>query len=136
MLWRVAEKPEASAELKFTDNASIADGFKDAVAWGVENGIIKGYEDGSFRPNQNISRAQMATFMFRYLNSIHYVFGEVTPVDFDDADQIAGAYKDAVDVIVSLGIMKGTSETTFAPNRAANRGMCATVMLRMFNLLH
>ncbi len=136
MLWRAADKPAASGELKFTDADQIAAAYKDAVVWGVSNGIIKGYDDGSFRPDQNISRAQMATFMFRYLNSIGYVFGDVQPASFADAGQIAGAYKDAVDAIVSLGIMNGTSATTFAPNATANRGMSATVMLRLFNLLH
>ena len=137
MLWRAVGEPAAGGSLKFTDSASIANAYKDAVTWGVSKGIIQGYDDGSFRPNQNISRAQMATFMFRYLNNVeHYYYGDVQPVSFADADQIAGAYKDAVDAIVSLGIMNGTSATTFAPNATANRGMSATVMLRMFNLLH
>ena len=136
MLWRAAGQPAASGSLKFTDSASIANAFKDAVAWGAENGIVKGYEDGSFRPTQNISRAQMATFMYRYLNTVGYDFGDVQPVSFADAGLIAGAYKDAVDAIVSAGIMNGTSATTFAPNTTATRGMSATVILRLFNLLH
>jgi len=137
MLWRVAGQPVGSGELKFTDNASIANAYKAAVLWGTSNGVIKGYNDGSFKPDQNISRAQMAAFMYRYLKDVAgYDFGDVQPVTFSDADQIANAYKTSVDAIVSAGIMRGTSETTFAPNGTANRGMSATVMLKMYNLLY
>ena len=136
MLWRVAGQPAAEGILEFEDSASIANAYKDAVVWGVNEGIIQGYADGNFRPDQNISRAQMATFMYRYLNSVGYDFGDVQPAEFVDADQIASAYKDAVNAIVSAGIMNGTSATVFAPNATANRGMSAAVMLRMYNLIY
>ncbi|MBS7366027.1 MAG: S-layer homology domain-containing protein, partial [Oscillospiraceae bacterium] len=68
MLYRVAGSPEVEIpegkteiELGFTDADTISDEYKTAVAWGVQNGIIKDYEDKTFRPNQAISRAQMAT---------------------------------------------------------------------------
>lgn len=136
MLWRAAGEPSAKADISFADADKIADAYKAAVAWGVKNGVILGYEDNTFRPDQNISRAQMATFMYRYLKDVAgYDFGKVEPVSFSDAGTIADAYKDAVDAIVSAGIMNGMSNTTFAPDATANRGMSATVMLRMYNLL-
>ena len=137
MLWRAAGEPAASTSLKFTDKGSIAVPYQTAVAWGVSKGIIQGYGDNTFRPDQNISRAQMATFMYRYMKNVAgYDFGSIQPAAFKDADQIAGAYKDAVDAIVSAGIMNGTSAAAFAPNDTANRGMAATVLLRMYNILH
>ena len=105
--------------------------------WGVANDIIKGYSDGSFRPNQNISRAQMAAIMYRYMANVeNYSFGKISSVCFSDAGQIDSAYREAVDAIVSAGIMSGTASGTFEPNGTANRGMAATVMLRMYKLLH
>ena len=106
-----------------------------AVAWGVENKVISGYGDNSFRPNQNISRAQMATFMYKYMkNVVGYDFGEAEPCGFDDYAEIAAPYVDAVNAIVSAGVMNGMNATTFAPNGTANRGMAATVMLRVYEL--
>ena len=137
MLYRAAGSPEVkNAELKFTDAADIAEAYVTAVAWGVENGVVQGYGDDTFRPNQNISRAQMATFMYRYLKDVaEYDFGDVKPCGFADADQVAAPYVDAVNAIVSAGIMNGMNATTFAPNGTANRGMAATVMLRAYDLV-
>ncbi len=137
MLYRAAGSPEVkNAELKFTDAADIAEAYVTAVAWGVENGVVQGYGDDTFRPNQNISRAQMATFMYRYLKDVaEYDFGDVKPCGFADADQVAAPYVDAVNAIVSAGIMNGMNATTFAPNGTANRGMAATVMFRAYDLV-
>ena len=136
MLYRAAGSPEVkNADLKFADAGTIAKDYVTAVAWGVENKVINGYEDNTFRPNQNISRAQMATFMYRYMKDVlGYEFGEVKPCGFADENEIAAPYVDAVNAIVSAGVMNGMNATTFAPNNTANRGMAATVMLRVHNL--
>ncbi len=136
MLYRAAGSPEVkSAALEFADAGTIAAPYVTAVAWGVENKVISGYGDNSFRPNQNISRAQMATFMYRYMkNVVGYDFGEAEPCGFDDYAEIAAPYVDAVNAIVSAGVMNGMNAATFAPNNTANRGMAATVMLRVYGL--
>lgn len=136
MLYRAAGSPEVkSTALEFADSGMIAKDYVTAVAWGVENKVISGYGDNSLRPNQNISRAQMATFMYRYMkNVVGYDFGEAEPCGFDDYAEIAAPYVDAVNAIVSAGVMNGMNATTFAPNGTANRGMAATVMLRVYEL--
>ena len=136
MLYRAAGSPEVkNTTLEFNDADTIAKDFVTAVAWGVENKVISGYGDNTFRPDQNISRAQMATFMYRYMKDVvGYDFGDVKPCGFKDANQIAAPYVDAVNAIVSAGVMNGMNATTFAPNDTANRGMAATVILRVHNL--
>ena len=141
MLWRAYGEPEAkSTDLDFKDAANIPDVYKTAVAWGVENGIIKGYEDGTFRHSEPISRAQMATFSYRLLV---LVYGEEAPDDykkpfgFKDAASIAAPYVDAVNVCANLGIILGFDTDndgegdTFRPNATANRGQAATIVLRL-----
>ncbi len=137
MLYRAAGSPEVkSTDLKFDDASAIDKNYLTAVAWGVENGVVLGYEDNTFRPDVKISRAQMATFMYRYLNDVaEYAFGDVTPCGFADADQVAAPYVDAVNAIVSAGVMNGMNAQTFAPNGTANRGMAATVMFRAYDLM-
>ncbi|MBP3484297.1 MAG: S-layer homology domain-containing protein [Oscillospiraceae bacterium] len=136
MLYRAAGSPEVkNSELEFSDADTIAKPFVTAVAWGVENKVISGYGDNTFRPDQNISRAQMATFMYRYMKDVAgYDFGDVKPCGFEDANQIAAPFVDAVNAIVSAGVMNGMNAKTFAPNNTANRGMAATVILRVHNL--
>lgn len=137
MMYRAVNAPKSNGSLNFKDNGAIAEAYKNAVAWGVSNKIILGYNDNTFRPNQNISRAQMATFVYRYMKNIaNYNFGNVTPVNFSDKAQIESPYVEAVNAIVSAGIMNGTSATTFAPNGTANRGMAAKVMFGVYDLLN
>lgn len=136
MLWRAAGEPKVSGTLKFADSSKISKDYKAAVIWGVKEGIIAGYGDNTFRPGTNISRAQMATFMYRYMKNVeHYNFGIVKPLTFADKDIIAAPYVDAVKAICSVGIMNGISGNRFDPNGTANRGMAATVILRMAKLL-
>ena len=66
MLWRAAGKPEASGNVSFGDAATIADYAKDAAAWTEKNGIINGIS-GNFEPRSNVTRAQVAAILQRYL---------------------------------------------------------------------
>lgn len=45
---------------------------EDDIVWGIENGLVRGYEDGSFRPSQTLTRAEMLALLRRYDN---YRFG-------------------------------------------------------------
>lgn len=138
MLWRAAGEPVVAGTLKFADSSKIAKDYKAAVIWGVSKGIIEGYTDNTFRPTANITRAQMATFMYRYMKNVeHYNFGvsALKPLTFSDKGMIAAPYLDAVRAICGEGIMNGTSATTFSPNGTANRGMAATVILRMYKVM-
>lgn len=67
MLYRYAGSPESGSDLSsVTDAADIADCYRAAAAWAVKQGIITGFEDGSFRPDLPISRAQLAVILARY----------------------------------------------------------------------
>ena len=135
MLWRMAGEPQAeNTELSFADAAEIAAPYQAAVAWGVEMGIINGYGDGTFRPDQTISRAQMATFMYRFCGLI---FGdEVSELTgsagFVDEAQFDANYADAINFIANIGVMNGVDTApTFDAYSTANRGMAATVLVRL-----
>ena len=146
MLYRVAGSPEVEIpegkteiELGFTDADTISDEYKTAVAWGVQNGIIKGYEDKTFRPNQAISRAQMATMLYRYL-SLEDVWGAAPDelkkaYDFTDKDDIAAPFVEAVNVMANMGYIKGFADGHFGPNETVTRGQAATVFVRIFDAI-
>lgn len=142
MLYRMsgAAAPEEAA-LDFSDADSIAEPFLDAVSWGVETGIIKGYEDNTFRPNLPITRAQMATFMARFMLMTE-TFDDAKmdelkkPCSFVDSADIAAPYVESVNIIANLGLMQGFGNGVFAPNGTANRGMAATILMRAYQLLY
>ena len=65
ILHRLEGSPRAGTP-PFTDVA--ADSYcADAVAWAEKNGIVRGFEDGTFRPEGRITRQQLAALLFRYL---------------------------------------------------------------------
>ena len=147
MLYRVAGSPEVEIpegkteiELGFTDADTISDEYKTAVAWGVQNGIIKGYEDDTFRPNQAISRAQMATMLYRYL-TLEDVWGAASDemkatYDFTDKDDIAAPYVEAVNYMANMEFIKGFADGHFGPDETVTRGQAATVFARIFDAVN
>lgn len=67
-LWRIAGRPSPkTTNGKFSD-VPKANSFYKAILWASENGIVKGYSDGTFRPDQNCTRGQIVTFIYRYVN--------------------------------------------------------------------
>ena len=147
MLYRVAGSPEVEIpegkteiELGFTDADTISDEYKTAVAWGVQNGIIKGYEDDTFRPNQAISRAQMVTMLYRYL-TLEDVWGAASDemkatYDFTDKDDIAAPYVEAVNFMANMEFIKGFADGHFGPDETVTRGQAATVFARIFDAVN
>lgn len=67
MLHRFAGSPKASADLKaFKDSADIMNDYRAAAQWALEEGIVTGFEDNTFRPDVTIDRAQLAVILARY----------------------------------------------------------------------
>ena len=66
MLYRAAGSPAVSGSLSFRDKGAIAPEYADAVLWAQENQVAGGFEDGSFRPNDPVTRAQMAVLLAAY----------------------------------------------------------------------
>ena len=118
-LWRAAGCPEpVSADIDFTDAAEIAEPFRAAIAWAAENGITTGYGDGSFRPNEVVTRAQFVTFLWRCEGKPE---SEGSLDAFADADMIAEPYRAAVAWATEKGITVGYEDGTFRPNLACAR---------------
>ncbi|MDR3148950.1 MAG: S-layer homology domain-containing protein [Oscillospiraceae bacterium] len=68
MLWRFSGEPKANATLSFADTGKIRGYASEAVRWAVEQGIITGYEDNTFRPQNSATRAETAVILQRWLN--------------------------------------------------------------------
>ena len=64
------EKAESENELNFADSESISEYARAAVAYLSGLGVINGFEDNTFRPNELATRAQAAVIMCKYLNSV------------------------------------------------------------------
>ena len=124
-LWRAAGSPAAKSDaMPFTD-VKAGSYYETAVLWAVENGITKGTTATTFSPEQNCSRAQIVTFLWRSEKSP--AAGTVNP--FTDV-KASAYYADAVLWAVKKDVTKGTTATTFSPNDNCTRAQIVTFLYR------
>jgi hypothetical protein len=89
-------------------------------------GITQGYDDGTFRPNQAVTRAQMATFLTRAL--------DLEPADTQAFGDVSGVHAPGVAAVAAAGITQGYDDGTFRPNQAVTRAQMATFLTRALDL--
>ena len=126
ILWRLQGSPEAEAEETFTDVAP-GDWYADAIAWAAEKGVAEGYEDGSFRPNDAITREQLAAMLWRYAGSPE-ADGDLSA--FADGADTSSWAEQAMSWAVARGLLTGVDNDRLAPGGQATRAQTATLLMR------
>ncbi len=102
-----------------------------AVKWAAANGITAGGKDGLFRPNDSITREQLATFLYRYNNYKGYVVAKQADLSaFSDSGSVASYAKDALSWANGTGLVNGTSDGRLNPSGGATRGQAAAILHR------
>ena len=130
ILYRIAGEPESTATNPFAD---VADGqwYTNAVIWAAENGIVKGVNTTTFAPNDQITREQIATILFRYAKAEKV---EDKLAGFPDAEKVSDYAADAMAWAVEQGLINGISEsdgkTYLAPQETATRAQIAVILMR------
>ena len=119
----------------FTD---VEDGlwYSDAVEWAYVNDVISGYPDNTFKPNQNISRQEMAKIMAQFLKARgnELLEGEDCTVKFKDGATISSWALDSVNAVVAASLMQGDDQGKLNPLNTATRAEFSAVLLRMMEL--
>lgn len=116
--------------LTFTDHDQIGGWAKQAVAQAVQAGIVVGFSDGSFRPNTQITRVEMAVMVARALQL--ELNANALP-GFADDEAIPQWAKGAVEAIRKLGIVDGRGGNRFVPNETASRAEATVMLLRLLD---
>lgn len=99
-----------------------------AVNWAWRSGIAKGYGDGSFRPDEPVTREQLAALVQRYCERFGAMGeGAAGSIAFADADRISAWAADAVAYCSQHGIMTGYDDRRFGPQDAFTRCQMAKV---------
>ena len=120
------------ADSGFSDVAADA-WYAPVVAWAKENGYVSGYPDGTFKPNQSVTREEFCTIMSRYLQKQGADY-PVTAVTFTDESQIAGYAKEHVAYCAGIGLVNGVGNDRFDPKADTERAQAATIMVRLVQL--
>ena len=132
MLYRFEGTPKVDAELPFTD---VAEGawYAEAIRWAAANGIVNGYGDGTFGPNDQLTREQLAVILCRYAGykGIDTGAGERKPLSsFNDAAAVSGWADKSMRWVVDAGIIQGVGNDTVSPKTSATRAQVATMLMR------
>jgi exo-poly-alpha-galacturonosidase len=119
-----------TGELKAVSFKDINESWaKDAIMALASNGIINGYEDGTFQPGANITRAEMIAMISRIIN-LNTVQGP-SNIAFNDIDKWNKAQ---IEAAAKAGIINGLGEGSFAPGKNSTRAEALTVLLRSLQL--
>ena len=102
-----------------------SDWFYDAVMEAYEAGIVKGMSSSTFAPGGTTTRGQLVTMLHRMAKEPAWT------VEAGFTDLTQDYYRAAVCWAAEQGIVKGYSETTFAPERSITREELVTVLYRM-----
>ena len=122
----------AKGESTFADVPSTA-WYYNAVSVASQLGIVSGYGDGNFGPNDLITRQDMALMTYKTAKimnkSLEPVNAEIT---FEDSHEIADYAFEAVMTLQKAGIINGMTDTTFEPHSNATRAQSAKVIFDTF----
>lgn len=122
------ENGSANTSGSFSD---VADGawYADAVNWAAENGIVNGYEDGTFRPDAPLTREQMAAFLYNYAAYKGYDVSATNDLaQFSDAAQVSSWAADVVKWAVGADLLHGVGDDKLAPTGTATRAEVAAIL--------
>lgn len=133
ILWNLEGAPAHTADCPFKD-VPAASWFSSAVMWAYETGITGGTSATTFSPNDNVSREQMATFLYRYANKKGIPMNTAVKTKFADDSGIASYAKTAVYAMNGSGVISGIGNHMFAPKATATRAQTAAVIDRMLKL--
>ncbi len=117
-------RPVVNYLLQYGD---VAEGvwYTEAIRWATSRGIVGGYGNGTFGPNDNITREQLAVMLWRYAGSPAATDKEL---HFTDADQASGFALEALRWAVENGIINGYGDGLLGPQGQATRAQVAQML--------
>ncbi len=98
--------------------------YSEAVAFCVQNKIIGGYSDGTIRPNENITRAEISAIISRFYKTENLEQTPLTDIENSWA-------KNAITNLYNNGVLSGYEDKTFKPNRTATRAEFVSLVNRL-----
>ncbi len=131
VLYRMEGEPAVSGAQVYEDVA-LNRWYTDAVEWADGNGVVNGYGNGKFGPNDPITREQMAAVLYRYARykGVDVSVGENTNIlSFKDAEDVSGYAVAAMQWACGVGMIQG-SYGNLMPLANTTRAQAAAIFQR------
>lgn len=138
ILYRMEGSPSVSAYNPFVD-VPLDQWYTSAVIWASKYGIVNGFGNGLFKPNDPITREQMATMLYRFAlykgdrcepgsGTNYLLYGLM----FSDISSISDYAKNAMRWAVGESLITGMGDGILAPQGQATRAQMATILNRCY----
>lgn len=128
ILYAMAGEPAVTGESPFTD-VPAGCWYTDAIVWAAQNGIVCGFGDGTFRPNEAVTRAQAAVMLYGYAA---FTGADVTAradlSAYSDAGQIPAWAMDAMQWANARRLIVGRDSSHLAPDGKTTRAEMAAIL--------
>lgn len=131
-------RPSARPAQEFTDVQGLSIRAREAIDQLLQLDITQGKTRNTFDPNAPVTRRQMALFLYRFLDLAPVGPGGIDVEDafpddrhFEDLRNQPLSVYDAVRTLFEMGVLEGTSSTTFSPGRKVTRAEMALALTRM-----
>ena len=130
MLWRMEGEPEYHGMLDFTD-VDLDSWYAPAVRWAASEGIVNGYNETTFGPNDSVTREQLATILCRYAKSSGQDVDKYASLSvYADSGKISDWAKSSLRWAIASGIIHGMEDNVLSPDTEATRAQVATMLMR------
>ena len=133
VLYRMVGQPAVSGSSGFSD---VPKGkyYSNAVIWAQGLGVVKGFEDGTYRPNDNVTREQLAAILYRFsISKGESINSMANLIGFPDYNKVHSYAKTAIAWAVAEGIIGGVNSNGkdyLQPTNSATRAQFATIISR------
>ena len=126
ILWRLEGSPMVDTAMNYTDVPS-GSWYEEAIRWADSTGVVLGYGDGTFGPDDPITREQMAAMLWRYAGKPQ---AESSLADFIDGSETSQWAESAMVWAVEQGLIEGMGNAQLNPQGQATRAQAATILMR------
>ena len=127
VLKRLSTKQTINNVQNFKD-VKDKDWFAEAVKWAQSQGLIKGYEDGTFKANNLVTRQELAIIIERFLKIHGITMEEIKELSYKDLDTLPAWSKDAIIAMAKIGLVEGQTEEMYNPASEFTREELAVML--------
>ncbi len=131
VLYRMEGEPAADGMENIFSDVASGSWYEDAVKWATANDIVKGYGNGEFGPNDNITREQMAAIMMRYADYKGIDTSARADISgFVDANEVSDWAYENMQWANAVGLINGRGNNMLVPQGNTTRAEMAAILMR------
>ena len=131
ILWRNEGSPNTAGLQNPFNDVPSGQWFSEAILWAANVGVVSGFPDGSFAPNNNVSRQDLALILMNYASFANISLPSTRPYQpFNDEAAIGSWAAPAVRRSFEAGIIGGLPGNVFNPSGPSSRAEAAAMLQR------